>query len=233
MFKLGILFFTIAFWVFPQISFATFSLDSLKVMHDKLYQDYQHDRSTMEERTWIRLVELDRKANELIKTGQLIMERFSELMSQEKNEFLETIDLISLEKALLERELEIQEMGLNRRITYQQTLVLSTVVVGILFIISLILLFSIKSRYKSARGELERFYSSHDVPNFREMQPYGKRLTNNKLNVMKENNEQLKKELNRISNEKSETLEALKKEIRDRKKMEQEIKNLIEQIKKQ
>ncbi|MFU8843461.1 MAG: hypothetical protein ACNA7V_06590 [Bacteroidales bacterium] len=212
---------------------AVTSVDSLKILEEALYQDYKYDRLTMKERTWIRLVELDRKANELIEMNRLIFEELYDLSKREKIDFLEHINIISMEKALVEREMEIQVIALDRKIKFQKTLVMGSILVGTLFIFTLILLLSFRKRYKSARRELERLYSSAEEPTRTNIQTQVKRLTNNKLNVMKENNAKLKKELTRVSDEKSEAVEALKKEIRDRKKMEEEIKNLIEQIRKQ
>lgn len=233
MIKLGFFFYTVSLCIVPQILHASINTDTLRLLRDKIYEDYQYDRSAMKERTWQKLVELDRKAVELIEADHLIIEQLTNQTNQEKSGLLEAIDRISLEKALLEREMEIQKTAFDRKTAFQNALVFSTIIIGTLFFITLILLFSFKKRLSSARGELERLYASGDDFKNRGIHAPVNHTINNKLNVMKENNEKLKNELNRVSDEKSEALDALKKEIRDRKKMEDEIRNLIEQIKKQ
>jgi preprotein translocase subunit SecG len=233
MIKLRFFLYTLSFCIVPQILHAGVGNDTLRLLRDKLYMDYQYERSTMKERTWLRLVELDRKALELIEADRLIIEQLTDQTNQEKSGLLEIIDIISLEKALIERETEIQQIALDRKAALQNALVFSTILIAILFFVTLILLITLKKRHRTTRKELERLYSSGDESKNRGIQAHGNHTINNKLNAMKENNEKLKNELNRISDEKTEAIDALKKEIRDRKKMEDEIRNLIEQIKKQ
>jgi hypothetical protein len=230
---LRLLFTCVLFCLIHQPAEGVTYIDSLKMVQEKLYQDYQLDRSAMKDRTWVRLVEVDRKANELIEINRVLIEELSELSSTEKSNFLENMNNLLLEKALVEREMEVQETALNRKTRFQKTLVTGSITAGTLFLIALILLISLSTRYRAARRELERLYSFSGESKNVENQDDVKQLTNNNLMMMKENNEKLKKELTRVSGEKSEAVEALKKEIRDRKKMEEEIRILIEQIKKQ
>jgi hypothetical protein len=212
---------------------ASIGIDSLRILRDKMYLDYKYERSTMIERTWNKMIELDRKSKELIEADHLIIDQLTNQTNQANSLLLEVIDRLTMEKTLLENEMQIQKTANDRNIFFHNALVFSIISVGTLFFVTLILLFSYKKRLRSVRRELERLYSTGDDHKRSGINAQGNHTINNKLNAMKENNEKLKKELNRISDEKSEALDALKKEIRDRKRMESEIRNLIEQIKKQ
>jgi hypothetical protein len=118
MIKLAFFLLTILFCFVPRIMNASIGIDSLRILRDKMYLDYKYERSTMIERTWNKMIELDRKSKELIEADHLIIDQLTNQTNQANSLLLEVIDRLTMEKTLLENEMQIQKTANDRNIFF-------------------------------------------------------------------------------------------------------------------
>ena len=207
-------------------------LDSLLKERDTQYNQYNKFKSDLKERPWIKLVELGDKASALIETDNHILKQYllQEIsLNQELNVELEHLNQ---EIALLNKETQMQENMLAERHNFANTLLYIITGLSALLIIMFVLFIDRQTRFRSAKLELERLWADKDGSKMTRLQKDELSLLSDQVNNLAEENDQLKQELNQEQGQKSEAMESLKKEIRSRLQIEQEIKDLISQIKK-
>jgi hypothetical protein len=207
-------------------------LDSLLQERHSQYNEYNQYKLSMNERTWVRLVELGQRASDLIETDNIILKQYLQREISRNRELLDSAEKMSLEIALLNKEAEMQELLLAERRNLTTTLLITIGGVIILLIVMFILFIDRQSRFRSAKLELERLWTMKEDPKYNHLQQDELRMLTDQVNKLAEENDLLKKELNQEKGKKSEAMESLKKEIRTRRQVEQEIKDLISQIQK-
>ncbi|MCB2222288.1 MAG: hypothetical protein KQI35_18035 [Bacteroidetes bacterium] len=207
-------------------------LDSLLQERNSQYNEYNQYKLSMNERTWLRLVELGQKANDLIETDNVILNQYLQRELSRNRELIDSTEKMNLEIALLNKEAEMQEMLMVERRNLTNTLLIIIGGIVILLIVLFILFIDRQSRFRSAKLELERLWTMKEDPKYNHLQQDELKMLSDQVNKLAEENDLLKKELNQEKGKKSEAMESLKKEIRSRRQVEQEIKDLISQIQK-
>ncbi len=207
-------------------------LDSLLQERDLQYQEYNQYKLSMDERTWIKLIELGQKAHALIETDNLILKQYLKREVSRNKELSDNIEKLNLEIALLNKEAEMQEMLLTERRNLTSNMLIIMGGLSLLLIVMLILFIDRQTRYRSAKLEVERLWTMKEDPKYNRLQKDELKMLSDEVNKLSEQNEQLKQQLNQEEGKKSEAIESLKKEIRTRRQVEKEIKDLISQIRK-
>ncbi|MCB0824401.1 MAG: hypothetical protein KDC09_17015 [Bacteroidales bacterium] len=207
-------------------------LDSLLKERDTQYNQYNKFKSDLKERPWIKLVELGDKASALIETDNHILKQYLLQEISLNQELTVELEHLNQEVALLNKETQMQENMLAERHNFANTLLYIITGLSALLIIMFVLFIDRQTRFRSAKLELERLWADKDGSKMTRLQKDELSLLSDQVNNLAEENDQLKQELNQEQGQKSEAMESLKKEIRSRLQIEQEIKDLISQIKK-
>ncbi|HPE54843.1 MAG TPA: hypothetical protein P5514_10265 [Bacteroidales bacterium] len=207
-------------------------LDSLLKERDTQYNQYNKFKSDLKERPWIKLVELGDKASALIETDNHILKQYLLQEISLNQELTVELEHLNQEVALLNKETQMQENMLAERHNFANTLLYIITGLSALLIIMFVLFIDRQTRFRSVKLELERLWADKDGSKMTRLQKDELSLLSDQVNNLAEENDQLKQELNQEQGQKSEAMESLKKEIRSRLQIEQEIKDLISQIKK-
>ena len=207
-------------------------VDSLLIQRNTRLNDYVEFKDGMAERTWIKLVNLNQKASELIETDNIIIDQYLRFEFIKNKQLKKSLEKANLELALMHKEFELQDTTLKEQAIINNTLLITSVMVGILFIIVLILFINRNSRYKAAYYELERFWAMKEDVQSGKNRESPDRFMQEKITELTAENESMKKKLNSISRLKLNAEKDLKAEISTRKTAEKEIRELIDQIKK-
>lgn len=212
--------------------FSQARLDSLLHERENQFNAYNQFKLSLDERPWIKLVELGEKADNLIKTDNLILQQYLNQQINYNADLSNEIEKLNLELALLNKEARVNNILLNERQRLTNTLLFVIGGISVLLIVIFILFIDRQTRFRSARMELERLWAAKGEHGVNKLQQDEWSMLANQVNKLSEENDQLKKELNQEQGQKSEAMESLKKEIRNRRQVEQEIKDLISEIKK-
>ncbi len=206
-------------------------LDSAMQQRNNAYLEYKHFRETMGERTWLNLVNLNKKAQNVLEIDNDIINNSLNKQLQRNKQLTEQINRLNLEISLLKKEDEtLRQLQDERNYFFNILLIIASVFI-LLFVVSLILFIDRQMKYKSTKLELERFWTdSKNTLSERvsEQEISGLKKQINDLNYDKN---QLEKEVNELKNLYREKEKALKNELNAKKQVEEEIKNLINQIK--
>ena len=206
-------------------------LDSLLLDRKLLKDDYTDFRDQMKERTWLNLVTIQEKADNLFDLDNEIINKYLVREVRKRKEYIDSIEKLNLELALLQKETEVQQMILNEKSFLNRTLLIIAGSVSLLFFVLLILYIDRQSRFRAAKLELERYWN-------REHDPESHSLRKDEINTLREQLyknadeiEKLRKDNQSILNQKSIAEKKLRAEIDDRRQAESEIKKLIDQLK--
>ena len=204
--------------------------DSLLTDRQEKFQDYSTFRKEMKERSWINMVELDRKASALVNTdNELIWGYLNKEIT--RNQQLSTQnDRMKLEMTFLKREIETRTQQLNDHQHLNNLFLMIILGLSVACIVSLVLLIGQFKRNRQASKELERMWSMSDDQTT-SLRKQEKELAR-QIRLLEVENQAMQKELALLSDQKSAARRKLEEEIRSRQKAEQEIKVLIGQIKK-
>ena len=223
--------FLFIFSISGQLVLANENLDSIIVSRNNQLTDYYRFKDGMEKRTWINMVDLNKKALQVIETDNLILDNHLKLEMNRSGKISDKLENAKLEILLIKREIELNSIMLEEQRFLNTNLVIAASVSIILFLIVLILFIDRQIRYRSTRMELERFWSKsddHPIPTQTSEENTKQR---NKINSLIEQNKEIKEQLEEISNKKRDQESQLQKEISSRRNVEEEIKDLISQIK--
>ena len=223
--------FLFIFSISGQLVLANENLDSILVSRNNQLTDYYRFKDGMEKRTWINMVDLNKKALQVIETDNLILDNHLKLEMNRSGKISDKLENAKLEILLIKREIELNSIMLEEQRFLNTNLVIAASVSIVLFLIVLILFIDRQIRYRSTRMELERFWSKsddHPIPTQTSEENTKQR---NKINSLIEQNKEIKEQLEEISNKKRDQENQLQKEISSRRNVEEEIKDLISQIK--
>ncbi len=223
--------FLFIFSISGQLVLANENLDSILVSRNNQLTDYYRFKDGMEKRTWINMVDLNKKALQVIETDNLILDNHLKLEMNRSGKISDKLENAKLEILLIKREIELNSIMLEEQRFLNTNLVIAASVAIVLFLIVLILFIDRQIRYRSTRLELERFWSKsddHPIPTQTSEENTKQR---NKINSLIEQNKEIKEQLEEISNKKRDQENQLQKEISSRRNVEEEIKDLISQIK--
>lgn len=218
--------------IIQQVSQATPQLDSLLNVRSEKNLDYYRYKQHIEVRTWIKMVELSQKADSVINTDNVLINEFL-VNEQRKSKLLAD----SLEKANLEIILQRKEAAMNEAALYREhrtnkVLLMLVGITSLLLFSALFILYRRQSNYRLLKEELEHVWrgkrekTTIPVEN-KEVANLSEQMT--QLTVERD---KLKTDLDKARGQKSEAVDALKKEIRTRRQVEKEIKDLLGQINK-
>jgi len=221
--------FLFIFSISGQLIHANENLDSIIVSRNNQLTDYYRFKDGMTKRTWIKMVELNDKALQVIETDNLILDNHLKLEMNRSGKLSDKLESANLEILLIKSEIELNSIMLEEQRFLNTNLIIASSVSIVLFLIVLILFIDRQVRYRSTRMELERFWSKNDDQSTQIWE--NNRKQRNKINSLIEQNKEIKEQLEKISDKKREQENQLQHEINSRQKVEEEIKELILQIK--
>jgi len=214
---------------FPVHFFGRTDADSLLELRDNNYKDYIDFRNSMGQRTWINMVNLNSKAYEIIKNDEQLI-KFLKRERELTKELNTEISQLQMQITLLKKEAEIQRLLIDEK-NYISKLFL--IVIGallILFLIILILFIDRQTRYRTTRMELEKSWMIDNKKDQEKDLEIENKL-NYRIQELELKNKQLNNKNSELQHELTNRNELLEKEINSKKKIEEEIKTMISQIK--
>jgi len=209
------------------------NIDSLLKLRDKSYQEYTLYKENLGERTWIKLVNLSNLANNVIELDNELVDYYFSKGINHNNTFKAKAEELNLEISLLKREAEIQKTILEERKFLFDTLL--KIIGGASLLLIGLLIFSIDRniRYRNTKMELERTWAG-EISTAKEStseQEFVK--VNKEIRSLSTENTKLKDQVLELMNKIREKEDILDEELRHRKGLKEEIRNLIKEIKSQ
>lgn len=210
------------------------NIDSLLLSRDNLLQEYTHYKDNIGERTWIKLVNLSKLANNLIEADNQLVKYYYKQEMGSNSSFKARAEDLKLEISLLNRENEIQKMVLSERKSLFNILLLIIGGISILLISMLIFAIDRHVRFRNTRMELERTWAGENItPEGRSSSEEEFMKVNTEIRSLSTENTKLKDQVLELMNKIKEKEEILDEELDSRKQLKAEIRNLITQIKSQ
>ena len=222
----------IAFYLFSFTAACAQSIDTLLHRHQVNYEDYSTYKKNMPDRSWSNLVEVNERAEELIRVDKDIIENYFQNELFKNRQLSDSLESAKLMLSLYKKESEVYKTQLNDQHVMINTLLIVVIAIGILLLVAVSFLFGSHARNKAARKELDRLWRKQDDPGQKLSSSAGKHSMTEKIAKLTEENSLLKKRLDSIDKLKLNAEAKLKEEIASRREAEKEIRNLIEQIKK-
>jgi len=205
-------------------------LDSLLSDRQTKLQDYTQFKNGMKERTWINLIELNKLAGEVIKADNDLIWYHLDREAGRNKELLTENEKLRLEMAFLDKEAEMRKAQIDEHRYLNNLFMIIILGISAALIISLGFLIGQFRRNRHAVYELERLWSMNDdqSASLREKE----KELNKQIRLLEVENEAIQQELSLLSDQKSVARKKLEEEIKSRKKAEDEIRDLINQVKK-
>lgn len=232
-FTSNIFLFSLFFWSGSLSLSGQTPIDSTILLRNKTFTDYRLLEEASTIRPWVNRAELTAKAKELIDIDNTLINYYL-LKEIEINKSLEDkLEKLTLEIALIKKESELQEKALEEN---RQQINILLIVIGslcLLFVISSIFLIDRQIRYRSIKLELERTWPIREEINKDGSFQQDIVQLNKQLGALTLKNSSLISEMQDLKQKYHEKEENLEQEILSKKKIEEEIKKLIIQIKSQ
>ena len=209
------------------------NIDSLLKLRNNSFQEYTQYKENLGERTWIKLVNLSNLASNVIELdNELVDYYFSKGIDRNKT-FKAKAEELNLEISLLKREAEIQKSVLEERKFLFDTLL--KIIGGVILLFIILLIFSIDRhiRYKNTKIELERTWAGQiDLPKESTSEQEFLKV-NKEIRSLSNENTKLKDQVLELMNKIKEKEKVMDEELKHRKGLKEEIRNLIKEIKSQ
>jgi DNA repair exonuclease SbcCD ATPase subunit len=232
-FTSNIFLFSLFFWSGSLFLSGQTSFDSTILLRNKTFTDYRLLEEASTIRPWVNCAELTAKAKELIDIDNTLINYYL-LKEIEINKSLEDkLEKLNLEIALIKKESELQEKALEENRQLINILLIVTGSLCLLFVISSIFFIDRQIRYRSIKLELERTWPIREEINKDSSFQQDVVQLNKKLGELTLKNSSLISEMQDLKQKYREKEEDLEQEILSKKKIEEEIKKLIIQIKSQ
>lgn len=208
-------------------------IDSLLKLRDNSFQEYTQYKENLGERTWIKLVNLSNLANNVIELDNELVDYYFSKGIDRNNVFKAKAEELNLEISLLKREAEIQKMVLEERKFLFDTLLKIIGGVSLFFIVLLIFSIDRHIRYRNTKMELERTWAGEiDTPKESTSEQEFLKV-NKEIRYLSTENTKLKDQVLELMNKIKEKEKVLDEELKYRKGLKEEIRNLIKEIKSQ
>lgn len=206
-------------------------IDSLMGQRESKLHAYSHFKDTMQQRTWINLVDLGKRAQAVIDADNELVNTL--LINMQDRNSANTIlhEEMNLQLAMLESENQKRKLQLTEYTKLNQVLLIIIIGLTAGLITALVLLTNQYRKNRLAGFELERLWSMNDDQSIA-LREREKNLEK-QIRLLEIENKTMHKEFMLISDQKSHTKKQLQEEIDSRRKVEKEIKDLLGQIKKQ
>lgn len=219
--------------IFSCLETIALNIDSLILVRENQLQEYTQFKENMNERTWIKLVNLSNLANNVIETDIQLVDYYGSKGLGRNNIFKAKAEELNLEITLLKREAEIQKIVLDDRKSLLNTLLFIIGGISILFIALLIFAIDRQVRFRNTRMELERTWTGEiEIPMNTASEKDTERMKK-EINSLTSENSRLKNQLLELKRKIKEKEKVLDEELDSRKQLKEEIQSLITQIKSQ
>jgi hypothetical protein len=206
-------------------------IDSLLQLRGNSFQEYTQYKKNLGERTWIKLVNLSNLANNVIELDNELVDYYFSKGIDRNNVYKAKAEELNLEISLLKREAEIQKMVLEERKILFDTLLKIIGGVSLFFIVLLIFSIDRHIRYRNTKMELERTWAGQ-IDTHKESTSEQEFLKVNKeIRYLSTENTKLKDQVLELMNKIKEKEKVMDEELKYRKGLKEEIRNLITQIK--
>jgi len=242
------------------ITFSAFSQsigDSVIKERNQAYSDYRDFRENMGERTWLNLVHLTLRAEDILELDNNIIHNYLNKELERNKTLSNQLNKLKMEIAVLKNEIEANNKLLKERDYYFKILMYLSIAFLLLLILVTFLYIDRQIKYRSTKIELERQWAQPEdkaSKDFYEGEIHRMKESQTKLEnenkYLKQQlaeetknkdviaNESLQKEIEKLKQQ-NESLAAsnnemkngLEKELRARKEIEEEIRELIKQVK--
>lgn len=231
--------------------------DSVIKERNQAYSDYRDFRENMGERTWLNLVHLTLRAEDILELDNNIIHNYLNKELERNKTLSNQLNKLKLEIAVLKNEIAANNKLLKERDYYFNILMYLSITFLLLLILVTFLYIDRQIKYKSTKIELERqwarpedkldkeFYES-EIHHLKESQT---KLANENKNLeqrlaeeikdkdvivnesLQQEIEKLKQQNELLTTSKDEMKNGLEKELKARKEIEAEIRELIKQVK--
>lgn len=219
--------------IFSCLETIALNIDSLILVRENQLQEYTQFKENMNERTWIKLVNLSNLANNVIETDIQLVDYYGSKGLGRNNIFKAKAEELNLEITLLKREAEIQKIVLDDRKSLLNTLLFIIGGISILFIALLIFAIDRQVRFRNTRMELERTWTGEiEIPMNTASEKDTEKMKK-EINSLTSENSRLKNQLLELKRKIKEKEKVLDEELDSRKQLKEEIQSLITQIKSQ
>jgi len=230
LYKLLILLSGLTMGIFPQTN-AQNIRDSLVTDRQNKLQEYTQYKNNMEERTWVNLIDLGQKANALISADNELIHIYLDRELARRKELSILNDKLILDTAIMRKEAEKRSEQLNEYQYLTNLFLLIILGVSIAFILAFIFLIDRHKKYKEVIYELERFWSMDNDQSLALKEK--ERELRKHLRLLEIENTTIQKEFILMSDQRTKAKKKLEEEIVSRRKAEQNMKDLIGQMKKE
>jgi regulator of replication initiation timing len=182
-------------------------------------------------RSWNKLSEIYQKAKEVIDADNVLINEYLSQQIENNIALKNDIEKLKMELTLVKKETELQAWHLEDNKSEFKILLSLVGGLCILFIIILVLFIDRQIKYRSIKIELERTWPvKEELEKGNNFQHEISRLIK-QVGELTMKNSSLTDEVNTLNLEKTESQNRLEKEIQSKKQIEEEIKNLIDQLK--
>lgn len=206
------------------------TLDSLVTDRNTKFQEFSGFKNNMESRTWINLVELGTKADAVIEADNILIRNILENEIDRNTKLSEQNEQLILEMAALKNEQERRQNQLRNHQKLNNLLLLVVLGLSLGFITSIILFIHHYRKYRHTRFELEQYWSMNDEQSLQLVER--EKNLRKQIQLIEIENKAMQKEFVALSNQKTAAKNKLEEEINSRRKAEEEIRELIGQLKK-
>lgn len=193
------------------------------------FQAYTQFKENMEQRTWLNLVELGNKATAVIERDNQLIDAYSDVQDNLMESLQREKKQMALEISYLADQEEKLEQTLSKYQRMNTILLFVTAGLVLIGIIVFTLLVIRTNQYKANQIELERFWSMQDEYSIAHQEKESELLR--QIRLLEIEQKAMQKEFVLLSDQRTEAKRKLEQEISNRRKVEEEIKELLGQIK--
>jgi hypothetical protein len=214
-----------------QFVFGQPELDSIIHQRNYVQTEYRLLDESPGKKTWTKMAEINSSAKELIKIDNALIDYYLYKAIEKNNSLKDQLDNLTLEITLLKKEYELQSSTIEENESQVNILLILIGGLFLFFIVVLVMFIDRQIRFRSIKLELERTWPIRE-----EFKQDGNLLQDinqlsKQVGELTLKNSALTSELTEIRENNREKEKLLEKEIQTKKLIEEEIKQLILQLK--
>lgn len=217
-------------WIIPGLRSQSV-LDSALYQRNSIYSDYHQFQQSIESRTWINMVNLTTKAQEVIKSDNTIINYHLYNLLKENESQIDRINQLNSEILLLKKEADVQKLILEERRFLYNTLFIIIATLSLLFLIILILYINRQIGYQGLKNEIRYLYAAQGDDSSEKNDNQKLVMLNGEIDELKIDKQKLVSKINILSESLQRKEKELEAEANSKLQVEEQIRKLIKQIK--
>lgn len=209
------------------------NLDSLVLQRVLMFRDFSKTVDSLKLHSRSNLIQINQRAMKVIDLDNRLIDDFLNRERENNRLLTERAEQLVLELTLLQKEADLNRAIARERSYIMKALLIGTGVILILFIVVLILFIDRQIRFRSIKLELDHSWSVRDSKPQELPDPALILELKSKLELLTVKNHDLGDQIDRLTTKVSEQEDVIENEKTSKKKIEEEIKKLILQIRQQ